>query len=40
MAKKHFRIKKYKDHDRTNLRFVVRSNLTGKWEHRFPYSRA
>jgi integrase len=33
--RKHFRIKKYKDHNRPKLRFVVRSNVTGKWERRF-----
>jgi hypothetical protein len=32
MAKRHFRIKPYK-HPR--LKFVVRSNVTGKWERRF-----
>jgi hypothetical protein len=32
MAKRHFRIKPYK-HPR--LTFVVRSNVTGKWERRF-----
>src|SRR5436309_15341607 len=36
MAEKHFRIKKYKDHNRPKLKFVVRSNVTGgKWERRF-----
>src|SRR5215831_15494569 len=35
MAKKHFRIKKYKDRNRPKLKFVVRSNVTGKWERRF-----
>ena len=35
MAKKHFRIKKYRDRNRPKLRFVVRSNLCGKWERRF-----
>jgi integrase len=32
---KSFRIKKYKDKNRPNLKFVVRSNVTGKWERRF-----
>src|SRR6476659_4021958 len=32
---KSFRIKKYKDSNRPNLKFVVRSNVTGKWERRF-----
>src|SRR5215470_9568919 len=32
MAKRHFRIKPYK-HPR--LKFVVRSNVTGKWERKF-----
>src|SRR5215472_16346863 len=35
MARKHFRIKKYKDRNRPKLKFVVRSNVTGKWERRF-----
>jgi integrase len=35
MARKHFRIKKYKDHNRPKLKFVVRSNVTGRWERRF-----
>jgi integrase len=35
MARKHFRIKKYKDSNRPKLKFVVRSNVTGKWERRF-----
>jgi integrase len=35
MAKKHFRIKKYRDHNRPKLKFVVRSNVIGKWERRF-----
>jgi integrase len=35
MANKHFRIKKYKDSERPNLKFVVRSNVSGKWERRF-----
>src|SRR5262249_43536437 len=35
MAKKHFRIKKYNDSERPNLKFVVRSNVSGKWERRF-----
>jgi len=35
MTKKHFRIKKYRDRNRPNLKFVVRSRLNGKWERRF-----
>jgi integrase len=35
MAKKHFRIKKYNDCTRPNLKYVVRSNVGGKWERRF-----
>src|SRR6266516_2558504 len=35
MAEKHFRIKKYKSSNRPNLKFVVRSNVAGKWERRF-----
>src|SRR5262249_11211704 len=35
MANKHFRIKKYNDSERPNLKFVVRSNVSGKWERRF-----
>jgi integrase len=37
MAKRHFRIKPYK-HPR--LKFLVRSNITGKWERRFFRSKA
>jgi hypothetical protein len=32
---KSFRVKKYKDKNRPNLKFVVRSNVSGKWERRF-----
>jgi len=35
MAGKHFRIKRYGDKNRPNLKFVVRSNVAGKWERRF-----
>jgi integrase len=35
MVRKHFRIKTYKDRKRPNLKFVVRSNVSGRWERRF-----
>jgi len=35
MAKKHFRTKRYGDKNRPNLKFVVRSNVGGRWERRF-----
>src|SRR5438034_11828708 len=35
MARKHFRIKKYKSSNRPRLKFVVRSNVSGRWERRF-----
>jgi len=35
MAGKHFRIKRYGDKNRPNLKFVVRSNVGGRWERRF-----
>jgi integrase len=35
LARKHFRILKYKDHNRPKLKFLVRSNVTGKRQRRF-----
>jgi integrase len=35
MGQKHFRIKRYNDRTRPKLKFVVRSNVHGRWERRF-----